>query len=130
MTETATIRVLLVDDHEAMRMCLRMILRGEDDLEVVGEAGTGAEALKQARRLEPDVVLMDVRLPDGSGVDFTRTLKDQQPEVQVVGLSMHDEQQVRDSMVSAGAANYIVKSRANEQMPEIIRQATLDSAAD
>lgn len=106
---TRKIRVLLVDDHTVVRRGLRKILESTNDVEVVGELGSGFEAITTAAELHPDVVLMDVSLPDLNGIEATRRITAGTPGAQVLMLSMHaDEQYVLASM-EAGAKGYLVK---------------------
>lgn len=106
---TRKIRVLLVDDHTVVRRGLRKILESTNDIEVVGELGSGLEAITAAAELHPDVVLMDVSLPDLNGIEATRRITAATPGSQVLMLSMHaDEQYVLASM-EAGAKGYLVK---------------------
>ena len=106
---TRKIRVLLVDDHTVVRRGLRKILESTNDIEVVGELGSGLEAITAAAELHPDVVLMDVSLPDLNGIEATRRITAATPGAQVLMLSMHaDEQYVLASM-EAGAKGYLVK---------------------
>src|SRR5690348_3182801 len=97
-------RILLVDDHEVVRQGLRALLERREGLQVVGEAGTEADAMREALRLRPDVVVMDVRLPDGSGVEACRDVRAAAPEIKVLMLTSYpDEEAVFDSIM-AGAS--------------------------
>lgn len=118
-----TIRLVLVDDHAVVRTGLRMLLTGEPDLEVVGEASTGAEALTVARITEPEVVLMDIGLPDLSGIDVTRQLKAQRPETAVVALTIHEDEEYFFKMLQAGANGYVPKRAAPEELITAVRTA-------
>ena len=86
-----SVRVLIVDDHAVVRSGLRLLLQAEDDLEPVGEAGTAREAIFQARELKPDVILMDVVMPGGSGIDVTPQLLHERPAAKILVLSMQDD---------------------------------------
>ena len=97
------IRLLLVDDHAVVRSGLRMLLMSEEDMEIVGEAGSAAEALEAARLLKPDVVLMDIGLPDMSGIEATREIRKQHPNVAVVALTIHEDEEYFFKMLEAGA---------------------------
>ena len=88
------IRLLLVDDHEVVRTGLRMLLEHQPDMEIVGEASTGAEALELAAKAEPDVIVMDITLPDFSGIEATRRIKQTRPEAAVIALTIHDDEQL------------------------------------
>ena len=107
--------ILLVDDHEVVRAGLRTLLEQKDDLTVVGEASTGLEAITLAGRLKPDVVLMDVTMPDMDGVEATRKIKQEIPELNVLALTVHEEEAYFFEMLNAGASGYVPK-RASPQM--------------
>ncbi|MFW6146438.1 MAG: response regulator [Planctomycetota bacterium] len=116
------IRLLLVDDHDVMRRGLCFMLEDEDDaFEVVGEAANGVEALEQARRLQPDVVLMDFSMPAMNGVEATRRLRSEMPHIQVIGLSMYEEPDRAAAMTDAGAAAYLSKSGSADVLLDTIR---------
>lgn len=104
------IRLMLVDDHQVVRSGLRMLLGGESDVEIVGEAGTAAEALEAVQKLHPQVVLMDIGLPDMSGIDATRAIKRTHPEVAVVALTIHEDEEYFFKMLEAGAGGYVPKN--------------------
>jgi two-component system, NarL family, invasion response regulator UvrY len=103
------IRVLLVDDHEIVRRGLSMVLQGESDIEIVGEAGSGSSAIEMARKLRPDVILMDVSMPGVSGAEATQVIHGEFPDIRVIGLSVFDDTRVIARMVAAGAAAYVTK---------------------
>lgn len=107
--------VLLVDDHEIVRAGLRSLLERQEQIEIVGEASSGAEAVELAAQLEPDVVLMDVSMPDMDGVEATRRIKDQAPEINVLALTVHEEEAYFFEMLTAGASGYVPK-RASPQI--------------
>ena len=102
-------RILLVDDHEIVRKGLRSLLDAEPDLEVVGEAGTAAEALRRVGFDSPDVVVLDVRLPDGSGVEACRNIRSAFPEVKVLMLTSFADEEALMSAILAGASGYLLK---------------------
>jgi two-component system, NarL family, response regulator NreC len=118
-----TIRLLLVDDHAVVRSGLRMLLEHEADFEIVGEAGTAAETLEQLERLQPDLVLMDIGLPDASGIDITGTIKQRWPELAVVALTIHEDEEYFFQMLHAGASGYVPKRAAPEELLRAIRSA-------
>jgi PAS domain S-box-containing protein len=115
------IRVLIVDDHKVVRHGLTKVLEEQPDIEVIGEAGKGYEAVALARQLRPDVVLMDIGLPDMSGLDATKLIRSSCPDVSVIGLSMHEENDMAASMIQAGAVAYQTKGGATESLISAIR---------
>jgi two-component system response regulator NreC len=117
------IRLLLVDDHQVVRSGLRMLLASESDVEIVGEAGTAQEALDAVRLLKPTVVLMDIGLPDLSGIDATREIKRTNPEVAVVALTIHEDEEYFFKMLEVGAGGYVPKRAAPEELLTAIRAA-------
>jgi two-component system response regulator NreC len=118
-----TTRLLLVDDHAVIRSGLKMLLSAEGDVEIVGEAGTAAEAIEIAGRTGPDVILMDIGLPDLSGIDATREIKKRFPRVAVVALTIHEDEEYFFKMLEAGAAGYVPKRAAPEELVTAIRAA-------
>ena len=118
-----TIRLLLVDDHAVVRSGLRMLLENEADVEIVGEAGTGHEALDLVRQLKPDLVLMDIGLPDLSGIEVTQQVKKIWPQVAVVALTIHEDEEYFFNMLQAGANGYVPKRAAPEELLTAVRTA-------
>jgi DNA-binding NarL/FixJ family response regulator len=116
-----SIRILLVDDHQMIRQGLRALLLKETAMTVVGEAQDGRTAVKLAAELSPDVVVMDLRMPDLNGIDATRQLIAQQPSVKVIGLSSSNEERLAGEMLRAGASGYILKDSAFEELATAIR---------
>jgi DNA-binding NarL/FixJ family response regulator len=104
-----TIRILLVDDQPLLRQGFRMILSAEDDIDVVGEAGDGAEAVRMARLLKPNVVLMDIRMPGTDGIAATRQIAAETPDVRVIILTTYDIDQYAFSGLNAGASGFLLK---------------------
>jgi len=104
------IRVLLVDDHKVIRQALTGALKSEAGIDVIGEAANGQEAIAQAGDLRPDVILMDVSMPIMSGIEATRIIHEQWPQIRIIGLSMFEEQQRAKAMQNAGAVAYLTKS--------------------
>jgi len=123
------IRVLLADDHRMLRDGLRRALEDEDGIEVVGEAADGEEAVREAARLLPDIVLMDVSMPHLDGVEATRLLRQVQPETQVVMLTMHADGEVMERAIQAGASGYLVKDCSTDEVVAAIRLAAGGNAA-
>jgi two-component system response regulator NreC len=117
-----TTRVLIVDDHAVVRKGLRLILEAEDDLEPVGEAGSAREAIFQARSLEPDVILLDVVMPERSGLDALPQLKHEHPDVKVLVLSMQDDPQYVREAFAAGASGYVLKEAADAEVVAAVRE--------
>ena len=117
------IRLLLVDDHEVVRTGLRMLLESQKDMKIVGEASNGAEAIDLCHRMRPDVVVMDLTLPDTSGIEITRLIKQTLPEVNVVALTIHEAQEYFFEMLKAGASGYVPKRAAPEELVSAIRAA-------
>ena len=108
-TVTRPLRLLVVDDHEVVRQGLVALLDRREAFEVVAEAGTAAEAVQQARRHEPDIVIMDVRLPDGSGVEACREIRADRPATRVVMLTSYPDEEAVLSAIVAGASGYLLK---------------------
>ena len=104
-----TVRVFLVDDHDVVRQGIMALLQGEEDLEVVGEAATASEALGRVPAARPDVAVLDVRLPDGSGVEVCRELRDRFPDLACLMLTSYTDDEALHDAVMAGAAGYVLK---------------------
>jgi two-component system, NarL family, response regulator NreC len=119
------IRLLLVDDHQVVRSGLRMLLGNESDVEIVADAGTAAEALEAVKQFHPNVVLMDIGLPDLSGIDATKLIKQTHPEVAVVALTIHEDEEYFFKMLEAGAGGYVPKRAAPEELLTAIRAAAV-----
>lgn len=117
------IRLLIVDDHEMVRAGLRALLERVEDFDIAGEVRTAAEAVEACTRVEPDVVLMDLRLPDGSGVDACREILSLRPKTRVLFLTSYAEDLARMSTVLAGAAGYLLKDIVYESLVDSIRDA-------
>ena len=115
------IRVLLVDDHTLVREGIRLVLEAVGDVEVVGEASDGRSAVERALELEPDVVLMDISLPGQSGIEATAEIKRERPQVQVLGLSMYDNEEYVTRLLKAGAAGYVLKRSAATELVAAVR---------
>jgi len=117
-----SVRVLIVDDHAVVRAGLKLLLDAEDDIEAVGEAGSGRDAIFKARSLKPDVILLDVVMPDQSGLDVLPTLRHEQPETRVLVLSMQDDPRYVREAFSAGASGYVLKEAADTEVVTAIRE--------
>jgi len=118
-----TLRLLLVDDHVVVRSGLRMLLESQADAEIVGEAGTAAEALELLATARPDMILMDIGLPDMSGIEAAREVKRRRPETAVVALTIHEDEEYFFKMLEAGASGYVPKRAAPEELVTAIRAA-------
>lgn len=117
------LRVLIADDHPMVRQGIRTFLESHADLEVVGEAATGAAAVARTRELVPDIVLMDLKMPDMDGIAATREIKAQHPEVRVIALTAFDDDQLILAALQAGAAGYLLKGIDAEGLVNAIRAA-------
>jgi DNA-binding NarL/FixJ family response regulator len=125
------IRVLLVDDHEVVRMGLRTLFERRENLVVVGEAGNVAEAIETAARTEPDVIVMDIRLPDGTGVDACREIRSVRPETKVIMLTSYADDEAVYGSIMAGASGYVLKqTRGQDLAASIERVAAGESLLD
>jgi two-component system, NarL family, response regulator NreC len=120
-----TIRLLLVDDHAVVRSGLKMLLENERDVEIVGEASSASEAMDAAARLKPNVILMDIGLPDLSGIDATREIKKHTADVSIVALTIHEDEEYFFRMLEAGASGYVPKRAAPEELLTAIRAAAI-----
>lgn len=116
-------RVMLVDDHKMFRDGLRVLIDAEPDMEVVGEAVDGREAVEMARRLLPDVVVMDISMPGMNGIEAMRHLIRDRPEVKVIMLSMYSSGPLVQSVIAAGAAGYVLKGSDFSDLAAAIRSA-------
>ena len=121
MDGTMKVRLFLVDDHPIVRSGLRMLFQAEPDLEIVGEADGGAEAIVAVQRLRPDVVIMDVAMPGVNGIEATRRIKEIAPETAVLALTMHEDEQYFFEMLKAGASGYIPKRAAPDDLVAAVR---------
>ncbi|MEW6717009.1 MAG: response regulator transcription factor [Chloroflexota bacterium] len=121
-----TIRLILVDDHAVIRSGLRMLLEDATDLEIVGEMGTAREVLEAVEKLRPDVVLLDIGLPDLSGIEAARQIKQRWPETAIVALTIHEDEEYFFRMLEAGASGYVPKRAAPDELITAIRAAAED----
>jgi two-component system response regulator NreC len=115
------IRILVVDDHTILRVGLRMMLNAQPDIEVIGEASDGNQAVSEAMRLVPDVILMDIAMPDCNGIEATRQVKRLQPETRILVLTMHENEEYLFQVLRAGASGYILKEAADTELITAIR---------
>jgi DNA-binding NarL/FixJ family response regulator len=128
-----TIRLLLVDDHEVLRLGLKTLFTDTEDIHVIGEAGTRAAAVSEADRLHPDVVLMDVRLPDGSGIDACREIRNSSPQTRVLFLTSFADDDAVMATIMAGAKGFLLKEISGEELIRAVKtvaegQSILDPA--
>jgi NarL family two-component system response regulator LiaR len=121
--DTTAIRVLIVDDHSVVRMGLRMFFDLQPDIEVVGEAADGSEGVAMARRLEPDVVLMDLLMPNMDGITAIGRIKAERPETEIVTMTSLIEEEKVTSALEAGASGYVLKDAEAEEVAQAVRAA-------
>jgi DNA-binding NarL/FixJ family response regulator len=117
----AKIRVLIADDHGLMRAGVKALLSATDDIEVVGEAEDGDEAIREVRRLEPDIVLMDVAMPGLGGLEATLVLRKEKPEVKILVLTQYDDREYVSRFLKAGVSGYVLKKAAASELVSAIR---------
>jgi DNA-binding NarL/FixJ family response regulator len=133
MSEQPPIRILIADDHEVVRIGLSALLNRQDGFRVVGQAGSGKEAVRLARSLHPDVVVLDIRMPDGSGTDACRQITAEAPGTPVVMLTSYDDEDALFAAIAAGASGYVLKRIGSQELLDAIRtvaggQSMLDPA--
>lgn len=115
------LRLLIADDHAVLRAGLRALLERERDILVVGEAADGSEVVRQARALRPDLVIMDLAMPAGGGIEATRRIRTELPDVRVLVLSQHDDESYLRSALAAGASGFALKRAADQELLAAIR---------
>jgi DNA-binding NarL/FixJ family response regulator len=123
--ENLTIKILLADDHQIVRQGLRLLLSSESDLKVVGEADNGRKTVQLSQELSPDVIIMDISMPDLNGLDATRQISSESPGVKIIALSMHSDSLFVLNMLKSGAAGYLLKDCALEELLKAIRTVML-----
>ena len=123
MNTPHTIRVLLVDDHNVVRSGLATFLRAYDDLELVGEAKNGLEAVRLCRQVKPDVVLMDLMMPEMDGIAATRAILAECPDIKIIAMTSFEDEQLVHGVLAAGAISYLLKNVASEELSKAIRDA-------
>src|SRR6266568_4356313 len=114
-------RVMIADDHGIVRSGLRMLLESQQDVEVIGEAADGAEARDMAIRERPDLAILDVKMPKLTGLQATREIREQAPDVSVLILSMYDDERYLFEALKAGASGYVLKTQADSDLLEAVR---------
>lgn len=115
-------QVMIADDHQIIRDGLRVLINRQKDMEVAGEAETGREAVQLARELRPDVIIMDVTMPELSGIDATRLIMAGGEKIKIIGLSMHSDRSFILGMLMSGACGYLLKDCAFDELADAIRQ--------
>jgi len=124
----AKIRVLLADDHAIVREGVRMILAKETDIEVVGEAQDGAQALEMVERLKPAVIVMDISMPGMGGIEATQQAKARHPDINILALTMHEDESYVFQLLRAGASGYVLKRAAAQDLVQAVRAAAKGEA--
>ncbi|MGE5347134.1 MAG: response regulator transcription factor, partial [Acidithiobacillales bacterium] len=117
------IRVVIADDHRILRQGLIALLRAESNIDVVGEASDGIEAIELARTLGPDVIVMDVTMPRMNGIEATRQITAELPRIRIIGLSMHEDDAIATSMREAGAVDFVTKGGRSDTLVAAIQAA-------
>ena len=115
------ISLILADDHAVVRSGLRMLLEAQEEMEIIAEAESGREAVSLARSLRPDVILMDIQMPDLNGIEATKQIRKLAPETAVLALTMHEDEQYFFEMLKAGASGYVPKRAAPDELITAIR---------
>jgi DNA-binding NarL/FixJ family response regulator len=123
VTKQTSVRIVIVDDHETLRRTLSLYLEQYEQFELVGEASSGREALEVCARAEPDVVLMDILMPDMDGIAATRAIRRQHPHVQVIGMTGMEHERLRQSALQAGVAKFLYKGALDDSLAPAIREA-------
>ena len=129
MTEPNPIRVMTVDDHEIFRGGIEFMLLAFDDIELVGQAHSGQEALRLCQEIQPDVILMDMMMPGMNGVDTTKAIKNQYPQIQIIALTSFQEGNLVKQAMQAGAIGYLLKGVSIDALAEAIRAANAGNPA-
>src|SRR5438552_7150856 len=124
----SNIRVLLADDHTVVRQGLRALLQSERDIEIVGEAGTGRQAVRLAKTLKPDVVVMDIAMPQLNGLEASRQISKQEPSSRVLILTSYSDDEYVQRLTEVGAVGYVLKQAAVTDLVRAIREANKGNA--
>ncbi len=123
MNTSQTIRVMLVDDHNVVRSGLATFLRAYEDLQLVGEAKNGLEAVNLCREKKPDVILMDLMMPEMDGIAATRAILEEYPEIKIIAMTSFDEEELVHGVLAAGAISYLLKNVTSDELAKAIRDA-------
>ncbi len=123
METSRVIQVMLVDDHNVVRSGLATFLRAYDDLELVGEAKNGLEALNLCRKVQPDVILMDLMMPEMDGIAATRAILADHPEIKIIAMTSFEEEKLVQGVLAAGAISYLLKNVTSDELANAIRAA-------
>ncbi len=121
MQRSSQVRILLADDHQLVREGLRHIVEGDLGMAIVGQAESGRATFELAKSLRPDIIIMDISMPDLNGIEATRRIKEELPEVHVIALSMHSDRRYVSEMLAAGALGYLLKHSAVDELERAIR---------
>jgi DNA-binding NarL/FixJ family response regulator len=124
----ADIRVLVVDDHAILREGIRSLLERQEGISVIGEAGNGKEGLDRVAELQPDIVLMDIAMPEMNGLEATRLIKEKFPDVKVLILTQHDNREYIEPLLQAGASGYVLKRSGGREVVTAIREVHAQGA--
>jgi NarL family two-component system response regulator LiaR len=129
MTQTESIQVLVVDDHEMVRRGLATFLNSFDDLEMIGEAANGKEALEFCRKLQPDVILLDILMPEMGGIEATRLILEEFPEIKIIAMTSFEEEKVVTEVIRNGAIGFLMKNASIDELADAIRNANMGKPA-
>ncbi|MDO8473213.1 MAG: response regulator transcription factor [Dehalococcoidia bacterium] len=121
MSNSEKIKVLVADDHGMVREGICLVLKGYDDIEVIGEAADGAQAVEQVNSLKPDVVLMDISMPVMGGMDAIQAIKQKHPDVQILALTVHENPEYLRRVLALGAAGYVLKGSSSGELVSAVR---------
>jgi DNA-binding NarL/FixJ family response regulator len=121
-----SIKIIVADDHPIVRIGLRNVFEKCQDFEVIGEAANGETTVKLSRELSPDVIVMDISMPDMSGIEATRSIINESPHVKVIALSMHSDKEFMARMLEVGAKGYLVKGCSNDELVSAVRAVVAD----
>ncbi|HEX2178350.1 MAG TPA: response regulator transcription factor [Actinomycetota bacterium] len=124
----AKLRLMVVDDHDVVRMGLRALIESEDEFELVAEASSGPEAVSQAAKYDPDVVILDVRMPEGGGIEACREIRDHNPDIRILMLTSFSDDEALFNSIMAGASGYLLKGVNSQELVRSIRSLAKGNA--